>query len=87
MLSPLAVHTDLCTVAVSLQLHLVPLTITHHLVPQPHQSLTASKIKSVLKVAVNNLQDAVVHLVLGMHNCRHFVPCSEAKAQTEMPFH
>ena len=36
---PLAVHADLGAVAVPLQLHLVPITVAHHLVGQPHKAI------------------------------------------------
>ena len=84
---PLAVHADLGAVAVPLQLHLVPLTVAHHLVGQPHKALATSEVEPVLEMAIDNLHDAIIHLAFCVHDRSHLVSCPEAQAQTKMPLH
>merc|ERR1719319_199817 len=48
MNSPLAVHTNLGTVAVPLQLYFIPVAVADHLVHQANQPLTTAKVEAVL---------------------------------------
>lgn len=81
---PLAVHGQLCTVAMPLQLDLVPLPVTDHEVHQGHHALPAPKVEPVLELAAHNLQDAVVHNSLSKHQSCRLVQSSESQAEAQM---